>query len=171
MPKYRNSLNVLKNGKDPKMSRRRFLSLMGWGAVASVGGGLGAAMLGYLYPNALKIPPSLFSVGRPEDVLASEGRVFLPEQKVFLEVARGRVRCMTAICTHLGCTINAVETGYKCPCHGSTYDLDGKNTGGPAPLPLVYYQIYKGASGELLVDKSRQIQMPTEGWYSPTVTG
>lgn len=169
MPKYRNSLRVINKGKDPKISRRRFLGLIGWGAVAGVGGVLGAAMLGYLYPNALKIPPSLFSLGRPEDVLASEGRVFLPKQKVFVEVARGRVRCMTAICTHLGCTVNAVETGYKCPCHGSTYDLEGGNTGGPAPLPLVYYKIHRGASGELLVDKSRLVQNPVEGWYSPTV--
>lgn len=169
MPKYRNSLNVVNKGKDPKISRRRFLALIGWGAVAGVGGVLGAAMLGYLYPNALKIPPSLFSLGRPEDVLASEGRVFLPQQKVFVEVSRGRVRCMTAICTHLGCTVNAVETGYKCPCHGSTYDLDGNNTGGPAPLPLVYFHIYKGAAGELLVDKSRRIQIPSEGWYTPTI--
>lgn len=126
-------------------------------------------MLGFLYPNALKIPPSTFFLGRPEDVLTSEGRVFLPQQKVFVQVARGRVRCNTAICTHLGCTVNAVETGYKCPCHGSTYDIDGRNTGGPAPRPLVYYQIYKGAAGELLVDKSKVIQVPSEAWYSPTI--
>lgn len=163
MPKYRNSLHQEKKGK---ISRRRFLALIGWGAVAGAGGILAAAMGGFLYPNALKIPPSVFSIGRPDDVLNSEGRVFLPTQKVFVEVARSRVRCMTAICTHLGCTVNAVETGYKCPCHGSTYDLEGENTGGPAPLPLVYYQIYKGASGELLVDKSREIQVPSQAWYS-----
>ncbi len=163
MPKYRNSLKVV-NKK--RMSRRRFLALTGWGAVAGVGGILAAAMGGFLYPNALKIPPSVFPIGRPEDVLAQEGKVFLPAQKVFLEVMRGRVRCVTAICTHLGCTVNAVETGFKCPCHGSTYDLDGRNTGGPAPSPLVYFQIYKGASGELLVDKSREIQIASQAWYS-----
>jgi cytochrome b6-f complex iron-sulfur subunit len=168
MPKYRNSLKIAKDSKDPKMSRRRFLSLIGWGAVAGVGGILGAAMLGYLYPNALKIPPSVFSIGRPEDVLASEGRVFIPNQKAFLEVSRSRVRCMTAICTHLGCTVNAVDIGFKCPCHGSTYDLDGHNTGGPAPSPLVYYRIYRGASGDLLVDKSQVIQNPSEAWYAAT---
>lgn len=168
MPKERNSLQKPNKKEDPKISRRRFIALIGWGAIGSVGGILGAAMLGYLYPNALKIPPSLFSLGRPSDVLASEGRVFLPSQKVFLEVTRGRLRCMTAICTHLGCTVNAVETGYKCPCHGSTYDIDGRNTGGPAPLPLVFYTVYKGASGDLLVDKSRLINNPSEAWYSLT---
>jgi len=169
MPKYRNSLNSDPKKECSKISRRRFLSIVGWGAVAGVGGVLGAAMLGFLYPNALKLPPSVFSIGRAEDVLASEGRIFLAAQKAFLEVSRARVRCQTAICTHLGCTVNAVEIGFKCPCHGSTYDLDGRNTGGPAPLPLVYFQVYTGASGELLVDKSRQIQIPQEAWYSPKV--
>jgi len=168
MPKYRNSLRVSRDKRDPKMSRRHFLSTVGWGVVAGAGGILAAAMLGFLYPNALKIPPSVFSLGRPEDLLASEGRVFIPPQKLFAEVARGRVRCMTAICTHLGCTVNAVETGFKCPCHGSTYDIDGRNTGGPAPLPLIFYQVYKGASGELLVNKAREIHIPSEAWYSPT---
>ncbi len=169
MPKFRNSLKVSEEGKSSKMSRRRFLALIGWGAVTGMGGILGAAMLGYLYPNALKIPPSVFPIGRPVDVLASEGRVYIPAQKAFLEVSRGRVRCMTAICTHLGCTVNAAEIGFKCPCHGSTYDVNGRNTGGPAPSPLVYYRIYKGASGELLVDKSQIISIPNEAWYSPTV--
>lgn len=169
MPKYRNSLKVLSGSKNPKISRRRFLALVGWGAVAGVGGVLGAAMLGYLYPNALKIPPSVFSLGRPEDVLASAGKVFLPNQKVFVEVAQGRVRCMTAICTHLGCTVNSAEVGFKCPCHGSTYDLDGRNTGGPAPSPLIYFKVYKGASGDLLVDKAQEIHNPSQAWYLASI--
>lgn len=164
MPKYRNSLNSDQKGR--RISRRRFITLIGWTAVASALGAVGAAMLGFLYPNALKIPPSVFSIGRPEDVFAQTGRVFLTEQKAFVEVAQNRVRCMTAICTHLGCTVNAVDVGFKCPCHGSTYDLEGHNTGGPAPLPLVYYRIYKGGSGDLLVDKNQVIQNPSQAWYS-----
>lgn len=166
MPKYRNSLKIIDESNDSKMSRRRFLAVIGWGTVASVGGFLGAAMLGFLYPNALKIAPSIFSLGRPADVFASSGRVFLANHKVFLEVTQNKVRCLTAICTHLGCTVNAVDIGFKCPCHGSTYDLDGRNTGGPAPSPLVYYKIYKGASGDLLVDKGRTVSDPNDAWYS-----
>ena len=128
---------------------------------------LGAAMLGFLYPNALKFLPA-FSRSAALKMSFHRRESFHPNQKAFLEVSRGRVRCMTAICTHLGCTVNAVETGFKCPCHGSTYDQDGRNTGGPAPLPLVYYRIFRGASGELLVDKSQVIQIPKEAWFSPT---
>lgn len=169
MPKYRNSLHNDKEENDPLISRRTFLAMLGVGAVAAVGGVLATAVGGFLYPNAMKIPPTLFSLGRPKDVLSTEGKLFLPSQKVFVEVRSGKVRVQTAVCTHLGCTVNAVETGYSCPCHGSIYDLEGRNVSGPAPKPLVYYQVFTGASGELQVDKSRIIETPKEAWYAPLI--
>lgn len=170
MPKYRNSLNTDKNDNDPSlMSRRSFLALMGVGAcILGLGQAFNASALGFLYPNAMKIPASIFSIGRPEEVLSREGKTFFPKQKVFIETVSGKVRVQTAVCTHLGCTVNMVETGYSCPCHGSTYDRHGVNTGGPAPKPLVYFLVYKGASGDLMVDKNKTTLDWNEAWYSPT---
>lgn len=166
MPKYRNSLNVDPDDNDPLISRRSFLALMGTGiCLVGLGSMVNASVLGFLYPNAMKEPPMLFSIGRPEEVLARDGKVFFPKQKVFVETVSGRVRVQTAVCTHLGCTVNVVETGYQCPCHGSTYDRHGKNTGGPAPLPLVYFHTFKGASGDLMVDKSKTTLNWDEAWY------
>lgn len=170
MPKYRNSLNVDPHEHDPKMTRRSFLALLGVGAcLVGVGQLMGFSLLGFLYPNAMKVPPSIFSIGRPEEVLARDGKVFYPKQKVFIETLAGKVRVQTAVCTHLGCTVNMVETGYACPCHGSTYDRLGKNTGGPAPRPLVYFHIFKGASGDLMVDTSKPTLDWNAAWYHPTV--
>ncbi len=170
MPKYRNSLRVQKDEKDPLISRRSFLALMGVGAcLLGAAGMTGASMLGYLYPNAMKVPPSVFSIGRPEDVLSRDGKIFYPKQKVFIETLSGKVRVQTAVCTHLGCTVNLVQTGYACPCHGSTYDSHGLNTGGPAPTPLVYFHVFKGASGDLMVDKSKTLDNWDEAWYTPVV--
>jgi cytochrome b6-f complex iron-sulfur subunit len=170
MPKYRNSLNVDSDSHDPLISRRSFLALMGTGAcLLGVGSLFNASVLGFLYPNAMKVPPSVFSIGRPEEVLSKDGKVFDPKQKVFIETLSGKVRVQTAVCTHLGCTVNMVDTGYACPCHGSTYDKLGRNTGGPAPLPLVFYDVYKGASGELLVDKAKQTLDWNTAWYSPQI--
>lgn len=39
----------------------------------------------------------------------------------------------SAKCSHLGCIINKSENGLLvCPCHGSTYNSDGKVREGPA---------------------------------------
>lgn len=168
MPRYRNSLNVDELSNDSKITRKTFLALLGVGAGFSLLGGVSTAIGGFLYPNALKTPPSVFSIGRPDDVLSTEGKLYIQKQKVFVEVQSGKVRVQTAVCTHLGCTVNAVETGYQCPCHGSTYDQVGLNTGGPAPRPLVFFQVYKGASGEILVNKSSEIHEPSEAWYLAT---
>ncbi len=170
MPKYRNSTNVDPNSNDPKISRRSFLALLGVGAcLVGVAGMTGLSTLGFLYPNAMKIPPSIFSIGRPQEILARDGKVFSPKQKIFIETQNGKVRVQTAVCTHLGCTVNMVDTGYSCPCHGSTYDRHGKNTGGPAPSPLVYYNVFKGASGDIMVDKSKTTLDFEASWFSPTV--
>ena len=44
---------------------------------------------------------------------------------------------LTAMCTHQACTITGFSNSdYVCPCHGSTFDVNGRVLGGPAPAPL-----------------------------------
>mmetsp|Transcript_67009 Transcript_67009/g.146902 ORF Transcript_67009/g.146902 Transcript_67009/m.146902 type:complete len:203 (-) Transcript_67009:241-849(-) len=45
---------------------------------------------------------------------------------------------VNAVCTHLGCVVPWVgaENKFKCPCHGSQYNFQGKVVRGPAPLSL-----------------------------------
>ena len=44
---------------------------------------------------------------------------------------------LSSYCTHLGCRIHTYENGQLvCPCHGSTFDLNGIPTKGPATSPL-----------------------------------
>ncbi len=170
MPKYRNSLNVDPDDKDPKISRRSFLAILGVGACMVGAAQLGlASFMGFLYPNAMKVPPSVFALGRPGEILSKDGKLFDPKQKVFVETQGGKVRVQTAVCTHLGCTVNMADTGYACPCHGSTYDRYGRNVAGPAPLPLVYYEVFLGASGDLMVDKSKTTLDWQEAWFTPHV--
>lgn len=169
MPKHRNTLNVDPDDKDPLITRRSFLALLGVGAcLIGAGQMVGVSFLGFLYPNAMKVPSNVFAIGRPADVLAHDGKMFFPKQKVFIETDSGKVRVQTAVCTHLGCTVNLTETGYSCPCHGSTYDRHGKNTGGPAPLPLVYFLVSEAPTGELVVDKNKVTLDFNEAWYTPS---
>ena len=49
--------------------------------------------LGFLYPNAMKIPPSVFSIGRPEEVLSRDGKIFYPKQKVLSKHKQEKCAC------------------------------------------------------------------------------
>ncbi len=54
-------------------------------------------------------------------------------------VKRGdKVTAFSAVCPHLGCSVNVAEknTGFACPCHTSAFDGDGKRKSGPAPRDL-----------------------------------
>jgi len=49
----------------------------------------------------------------------------------------GTVAAFSAICTHMGCTVNSGGAQFHCPCHGSVYDaFTGAVVDGPAPKPL-----------------------------------
>jgi Rieske Fe-S protein len=45
---------------------------------------------------------------------------------------------VTAVCTHMACTLafNSLNVTLECPCHGSTFELDGRLINGPAVQPL-----------------------------------
>lgn len=42
-----------------------------------------------------------------------------------------------AACTHQGCPVTPADPGFRCPCHGSTFDGNGQVTAGPATKPLI----------------------------------
>jgi Rieske Fe-S protein len=76
--------------------------------------------------------------------LASVGSAALVQSSVgdFLvaHTAQNTFSALTAICTHQTCTINGYENqNFVCPCHGSTFDVNGHVLMGPAPAALRQY--------------------------------
>ncbi len=55
----------------------------------------------------------------------------------------GNFHVLDCECRHAGCVVpayNNIDFVISCPCHGSTYDIDGSLLSGPATEPLQTYQ-------------------------------
>ncbi|WP_456845387.1 QcrA and Rieske domain-containing protein [Cellulomonas sp. P5_C6] len=61
---------------------------------------------------------------------------------ILVQPTKGKVVAMTAVCTHQQCTVAPQGNELKCPCHGSVYDLTGANVSGPAPSPLMQFDVH-----------------------------
>jgi Rieske Fe-S protein len=64
-----------------------------------------------------------------------------PIGAVYLRRAPGKpVQALNVVCPHAGCFVDfsAAKNGYLCPCHNSTFGLDGKinDPGSPSPRGL-----------------------------------
>ena len=60
------------------------------------------------------------------------------ETVVYLDREGDGYRALSATCSHLGCRVAWDDSTkhFHCPCHGGTYDRDGKVIAGPPPAPL-----------------------------------
>lgn len=62
---------------------------------------------------------------------------------------------LSAVCTHGACTVrySAASDFLSCPCHGSSFRLDGTVIRGPAPAPLTVFETIYDAAAELVTVK------------------
>lgn len=143
--------------EEVSVTRRRFISFVGWGSFASFFGGITIGTLRFFFPRVLYEPLQRFVAGKPEDYQVGEVSTrFLKAQRVWMIRTAEGMYSLIAICTHLGCTPiwHADEQRIKCPCHGSNFLLDGTNIAGPAPVPLFRGTISLDLAGNIVVDKS-----------------
>lgn len=78
------------------------------------------------------------ALGATGDVPVGGGKVYEQQRVVVTQPVQGTFHAFSAICTHQGCTVTAVDGGtINCPCHGSRFDAsDGSVVRGPAQEPL-----------------------------------
>lgn len=95
-------------------------------------------------------------VGAETELAPNSGTVFQfgTEPALLIRTAEGELRAFSAICTHLGCTVNydAESKVIWCPCHNGMFDLHGRNVGGPPPRPLPEYRVNL-RNGKIVVTK------------------
>lgn len=130
------------NQQQNDVSRRRFFTLMGlgvgWGGFVAALGGTGFGALRYMFPNVLYEPPTVFKIGKPDDYGVGVDNKLKKERQIWVVRNERGIYVMVAICRHLGCTPNWFQDQqrFRCPCHGSIYDVSGNVVGGPAPRTL-----------------------------------
>ncbi|MBN2582189.1 MAG: Rieske 2Fe-2S domain-containing protein [Planctomycetes bacterium] len=146
------------------ITRRRFLQACTAGAGLAVAAAGGYVAYRFLKPDASLDSPADFVLGKPEDL--SEGRIFVAEAKAFVERAGARVRCMSAVCTHLGCLVKWDEAmqRYRCPCHGSDFMPDGTNPTGPASKPLPFFRLSRDADGRVIAHRKQVLAADGAEW-------
>lgn len=127
-------------------SRRVFLN---WFLATSIGASVVAILypiLNYLIPPKAGEPTTASVVaGRASELKKNSGLIFKFGSKpgILIRTPDGEYRAFSAICTHLECTVQykAETSQIWCACHNGTYDLSGKNVGGPPPKPLESYKV------------------------------
>ena len=86
-------------------NRREFLIKAGIGAGAVALAAQGAASLRSLVPNVSYDAPTTVKLGLPNDF--PDGMRFLPDERLFVFREGAVFHAVSAVCTHLGCTVRA----------------------------------------------------------------
>jgi menaquinol-cytochrome c reductase iron-sulfur subunit len=137
----------------PVGSRRSFFRLVTRAAAGLIGLGLAIPLAGYVISPALRRRAQSWvevgrldtlSVGEPAQLeyvtIVRDGYIEAKSQKAVWAVKQpdGAVIVFAPLCTHLGCGYHwdTTDRRFKCPCHGSVYDVTGEVLAGPAPRAL-----------------------------------
>lgn len=134
------------------MERRDFLHDISQATVAICAGSLLAAC-SKSSDNNVTPPPSGGGGGNAlitanlNSELTSVGSSKTSGTAIVIRTAAGNVPAsfvaLSLVCTHMQCTVNydSGANGFKCPCHGSEYNINGGVTMGPAPSGLSKYTV------------------------------
>ena len=140
--------------------RRRLVEML-------LGGGIFASIAAFVYPVLrYLIPPQVADLGGDEVVAAKVGDLRPNGSKIFrfgtrpallLMTAEGEYRALSAVCTHLSCTVQYRNDRHQvwCACHNGLYDLNGRNVSGPPPRPLDAFQVHVRGD-EIVVSRKRE---------------
>ncbi len=139
-------------------SRRELLTLgSAFGLMGLAAAGTGGALFKYMFPVVSYGTPQKFLVPIGDLPDVGDELIFEDMKVVLRRQSETEVAAISLVCTHLGCTVNRVETGFQCPCHGSQYDTDGLVVGGPAPKTLPWLDIKMVPGGKLEIDTATSL--------------
>lgn len=142
------------------MDRRRFLDLLIRLSGTAIGGFILFPVARYLIPPPTPEAATRRVVAARKDELKPASFKIFPfggQPGLLIRDADGSYRALSAVCTHLGCTVQFRPGGRDilCACHNGVYDLDGRNISGPPPRPLEVYAVHE-IGDDIVVEKAKE---------------
>ena len=141
------------------MKRRDFLDWLLRLAGTTLGAFVLYPVVRYLVPPSIPEAATRRVVAAKEDELAPGSFKTFPfgsQPGILIRTAGGEYRALSAVCTHLGCTVQyrATDRMIWCACHDGFYDLEGRNVSGPPPRPLERYVVHV-EGGDVIVERAK----------------
>ena len=156
-----------------ELTRRQFCVVSGAGLALTACGGSSADTLpqDMAAPSDLATPVAdqanavctgMVNAG-PQSALAVGQAKLITCAKVYVLRDALGIYAMTAICTHMMCTVQfmAARHDFECPCHMSAYDFNGAVTNPPAMLPLQHFACSSDASDNIIVNVDQKVDAST----------
>ena len=129
-----------------QQGRRLILGVLGSGMAATLGAVLYPLIRFLVPPAAARGEVNEASGGKTGDLRPNAGKIvkFGSRPVLLVRIDESHWRAYSAVCTHLGCTVQYQERERRiwCACHGGTYDLNGRVISGPPPRPLDSYTVH-----------------------------
>lgn len=141
------------------MKRRKFLDWLTGLAGALVGASALYPVMRYLVPPRMPEAATRRVVAAHEDELQPNSAKTFPfgaTPGILIRDKDGTYHALSAVCTHLGCTVQfeAKDNLIWCACHNGYYDINGRNVSGPPPKPLEQYVVHV-EGGDVFVEKGK----------------
>jgi nitrite reductase/ring-hydroxylating ferredoxin subunit len=135
------------------ISRRRFLALVTHGGWLVAMGALMYQIGRFLGAQGLETGPSpIVPAGLLED-FPLETTTYVPAARAWVHHGADKLVALDAVCPHLGCLVQqkGADSGFRCPCHGSEFGVDGQLERGPAEQPLHQLDIQTHADNTVTI--------------------
>ena len=134
--------------KDDMVPRRRFLAVMTkfW-ALATVVPIVDVVVKFIIPVKSTEALRETIRAGSVSDIALNSAKIvrFNKDPVIVVRTLSGQFKAFSARCTHLGCVVQfKPDDGaphFVCNCHGSQFDINGKNIAGPAPRPLTPFKV------------------------------
>lgn len=131
---------------EPGKQRRHLLgAFLGTGVIASVASFFYPVLRYVIPPQTSELAPDMAFAGHVGDLKPNAGKIFRfgSRPALLIFAADGTYHAMSAVCTHLNCTVQYRSDLHAvwCACHNGMYSIDGRNISGPPPRPLETYDV------------------------------